>query len=109
MEEIERVAQAMNDKTRILIVAFLLKHGKSCVCELESSLGIFQSRVSRHLKILKDSGFVSDSRDGKLVYYDLNRDGEIQKSFLSKIASMNIPLPNKNIKCEIKDEVEICG
>lgn len=95
---IEKIATAMNDKTRILIVAFLAEHGNSCVCELEASLGIFQSRISRHLKILKDGDFVTDVRDGKWVYYELTCTGEIQQAFLKAIKDGGIELPDKIIK-----------
>jgi len=95
MESIEKIASAMNDKTRILIVAFLAEHGTSCVCELEESLGLFQSRISRHLKILKEGGFVVDSREGKWVHYTLTCKDPIQKAFLITIKKNAPVLPVK--------------
>ena len=47
---------ALNDETRIKILRFINTHGKCCVCDLENSFDMIQSRLSRHLKILKEAG-----------------------------------------------------
>jgi ArsR family transcriptional regulator len=44
------------------------------VCELQGSLAAAQSRLSFHLKALKDAGLVTDRREGRWVHYALNRD-----------------------------------
>jgi ArsR family transcriptional regulator len=75
LPDIGRVAQrfhALSDETRLEIVR-LLSHGERCVCELQGVLGAAQSRLSFHLKTLKDAGLVSDRREGRWVYYALNR------------------------------------
>src|SRR6266699_465482 len=64
---------ALSDETRLEIVR-LLSHGERCVCELQGALDAAQSRLSFHLKTLKDAGLVTDRRDGRWVYYALNRD-----------------------------------
>src|SRR2546421_4749623 len=64
---------ALSDETRLEIVR-LLSHGERCVCELQNVLDAAQSRLSFHLKTLKDAGVVSDRRDGRWVYYALNHD-----------------------------------
>ena len=68
-----RVFHALSDETRLEIVR-LLSHGERCVCELQGALDAAQSRLSFHLKTLKDAGVVSDRREGRWVYYALNRD-----------------------------------
>src|SRR5213082_1147591 len=68
-----RAFQALSDETRLEIVR-LLSHGERCVCELQGALEAAQSRLSFHLKTLKDAGLVSDRRQGRWVYYALNRD-----------------------------------
>jgi ArsR family transcriptional regulator len=52
----------------------LLSHGERCVCELQEALAAAQSRLSFHLGVLKDAGVVTDRREGRWVYYALNRD-----------------------------------
>ena len=64
---------ALSDETRVQILE-MLSHGERCVCELMSSVDAAQSRLSFHLKTLKDAGLVTDRRDGRWVHYTLNRD-----------------------------------
>ncbi len=64
---------ALSDETRLEIVR-LLSHGERCVCELQDALDAAQSRLSFHLKTLKDAGLVTDRREGRWVYYALSRD-----------------------------------
>ncbi len=68
-----RLFHALSDETRLEIVR-LLSHGERCVCELQNVLDAAQSRLSFHLKTLKDAGLVSDRREGRWIYYALNRD-----------------------------------
>ncbi len=102
MSEFLKSISALNDETRVLILKFLLTYGKSCVCELESSLEMIQSRLSRHLKILKEAGFLEVNREGVWAYYYISPQSELQKNFLNEIENLNISLPKKVEACEIK-------
>ena len=73
MTHAARWFHALSDETRLQIVA-MLSHGERCVCELTGSLDAAQSRLSFHLRTLKDAGLVSDRKEGRWVYYSLNRD-----------------------------------
>jgi len=64
---------ALSDETRLEIVE-LLSHRERCVCELQDNLDAAQSRLSFHLKTLKDAGLVTDRREGRWIYYQLNRE-----------------------------------
>ena len=64
---------ALSDETRLRIVE-MLSHGERCVCDLQDAVDAAQSRLSFHLKVLKDSGLVTDRREGRWMYYALNRD-----------------------------------
>ena len=64
---------ALSDETRLDIIE-LLGGGERCVCELQDTLDAAQSRLSFHLRVLKDAGIVSDRREGRWSYYELNRD-----------------------------------
>lgn len=70
MGQLARVFHALSDETRLCIIA-MLGPGERCVCELTESLGAGQSRLSFHLKTLKDAGLVQDRREGRWVYYSL--------------------------------------
>ncbi|MEX2154570.1 MAG: metalloregulator ArsR/SmtB family transcription factor [Gemmatimonadaceae bacterium] len=71
---------ALSDETRLEIVQ-RLRSGERCVCDLTDLLEAAQSRLSFHLKVLKDAGLVVDRRDGRWVHYSLNREafGEVQE------------------------------
>jgi ArsR family transcriptional regulator len=62
---------ALSDETRLQIIE-LLRKGESCVCELTDSLDAAQSRLSFHLRVLRDAGIVRDRKDGRWVYYELD-------------------------------------
>ena len=62
---------ALSDETRVQIVE-MLSHKERCVCELEQVLDVAQSRLSFHLKVLKDAGLLADRREGRWMYYTLN-------------------------------------
>ncbi len=61
---------ALSDTTRLSILA-MLRRGERCVCELQDELDAAQSRLSFHLKVLKNAGLVTDRRDGRWSYYRL--------------------------------------
>jgi ArsR family transcriptional regulator len=60
--------KALGDKTRLRIIGLLLVK-ELCVCEIMDVLGMSQSRISRHLKILRHAGFIEEERRGKWVFY----------------------------------------
>lgn len=64
---------ALSDPTRLRILE-LLVDGERCVCELTDALDAAQSRLSFHLRTLKEAGLVRDRRDGRWVYYTLETD-----------------------------------
>ena len=72
-ERIARWFHALADETRLGIVD-RLRAGERCVCDLTGDLEASQSRLSFHLKTLKDAGIVTDRREGRWVYYALNGD-----------------------------------
>jgi ArsR family transcriptional regulator, arsenate/arsenite/antimonite-responsive transcriptional repressor len=64
---------ALSDSTRLSILQ-RLRFGERCVCDLTDALDAAQSRLSFHLKVLKDADLVSDRREGRWMYYTLNPD-----------------------------------
>ena len=61
---------ALSDETRLQLLELLME-GEQCVCDLTDALKTGQSRLSFHLRALKDAGLVTDRRDGRWVYYAL--------------------------------------
>src|SRR6478735_10721550 len=59
---------ALSDATRLGILD-MLRDGERCVCELQDELDAAQSRLSFHLRVLKEAGLIADRRDGRWSYY----------------------------------------
>jgi ArsR family transcriptional regulator len=68
-----RLFHALADETRLRIVE-CLRDCEQCVCDLTETLKTGQSRLSFHLKILKEAGILIDRREGRWMYYALNPD-----------------------------------
>src|ERR1700675_3774268 len=66
-----RLFHALSDEARLAVLE-LLGDGEHCVCELTSALDVAQSRLSFHLKVLKDAGLITDRRDGRWMYYTMS-------------------------------------
>jgi ArsR family transcriptional regulator len=66
-----RLFHALSDRTRLSILQ-RLRLGERCVCDLTDAMDAAQSRLSFHLKVLKDAGLVTDRRQGRWMYYTLN-------------------------------------
>lgn len=65
--------KVLSVETRIKIIE-LLKAGPLSVSTITEALGISQSAVSQHLRILKQAGLVADERKGYHIFYSLNKD-----------------------------------
>ena len=67
-DQLQRVFRTFSDPTRVRILA-LLEREELAVQEIMTVLGMAQSRVSRHLAILREAGLLEDRRDGTFVFY----------------------------------------
>lgn len=65
-----RLFHALSDATRLGILD-MLRDGEQCVCDLQAGLDAAQSRLSFHLKVLKEAGLVTDRKDGRWSYYSI--------------------------------------
>jgi ArsR family transcriptional regulator len=94
---------AINDETRIKILNFINTNGKVCVCDIENSFNMIQSRVSRHLKILKDAGFLKVERDGRWAYYSIRVPlDRFRQSVLEEISFLSFEIPPLYSSCQTK-------
>lgn len=75
------LCHALSDETRVAVVE-MLADGERCVCELQDALDAAQSRLSFHLRVLKDAGLVSDRKQGRWSYYSLDADALAELSGL---------------------------
>jgi len=91
---------SINDETRLRILHFIDINGKVCVCDIETSFDMIQSRISRHLKILKEAGFLKVRRDGRWAYYSIRSPlDNFRQSILKEISYLNMDIPKLKKEC----------
>lgn len=91
---------AINDETRLKILHFIDVNGKVCVCDIENSFEMIQSRISRHLKILKEAGFLRVQREGRWAYYSIRTPlDKFRQSILQEISYLNMDVPSLKKSC----------
>lgn len=62
--------KALSDPNRVGMIK-LLQRRVMCVCEMQAALGLAQSTVSKHLRILEEAGLVTYFKEGSWVNYRL--------------------------------------
>lgn len=83
--------QAVADATRIRILRVLVDHKEeACLCELTDSLLEPQYNLSRHLKVLRQAGLLTASKEGRWVYHGL----VMGSKHISKLYSLIASLPD---------------
>jgi ArsR family transcriptional regulator len=65
--------RALADPLRLRVIE-ALGSGERCVCDLTGELGLAQSKLSFHLKVLKEAGLLADRQEGRWIYYRLRRE-----------------------------------
>lgn len=68
----QEILTAISDPTRRAALAIIWDGGEHCVCELMARLDASQSRMSRHMKVLREAGIVTDRRDAQWVRFQRN-------------------------------------
>ncbi|MBZ4022925.1 transcriptional regulator [Rhodobacter sp. TJ_12] len=68
------VLAALAEPTRLGAMRLLADGSEHCVCELMQKAGATQSRMSRHMQVLRQAGLVLDRRDAQWVRYRRNPD-----------------------------------
>ncbi len=92
MKEAAALFKILSVDKRIEIVELLKKKPMS-VNGLADKLGITQSAVSQHLRVLKAAGLVRDKRKGYWIYYSLNKDAlERCRRRLNRICTCGCPV-----------------
>lgn len=94
-----RLFHALSDATRLSILN-RLRLSERCVCELTDALDASQSRLSFHLRVLKDAGLVTDRKEGRWMYYTLNPEALAEMTeVLETLASEPSPAERKADCC----------
>ena len=88
---------ALSDPTRLAVLQ-LLRDGERCVCELQAEIDAAQSRLSFHLKVLKDAGLVRDRKEGRWSYYSLSPNTLGEAHDLVRTLATERPAPGRSLR-----------
>ena len=81
------------DENRLRILE-MLRGGEKCACVLIEQLGIAQSALSYHMKILVESGIVQSTQQGKWTHYRISEQGSTRAMrMLSELTALEFPAP----------------
>ncbi|MDD5358735.1 MAG: metalloregulator ArsR/SmtB family transcription factor [Sulfurovaceae bacterium] len=102
MDNFLQTVGSVNDETRVKILRFINENGEVCVCDIENSFDMIQSRISRHLKILKDGGFLRVERRGVWAYYSIRSPLDIfRQSILKELEHLDLKIPKLAKGCSV--------
>lgn len=102
MEIFLKTIGAVYDETRLKILRFIVENGEVCVCDIENSFNMIQSRVSRHLKILKEGGFLKVDRRGRWAYYSIRTPlDQFRQSLLKELQYLDLEIPPHKSSCTL--------
>jgi ArsR family transcriptional regulator len=89
----ENIFQALSDPTRIRIIRLLVdSKNEACLCEMAESLGEPEYKLSRHVKVLRQTGLLSAEKDGRWIYHRLVTDAASLRplyKFVQNLADTN--------------------
>ena len=70
-EQIAHTFKALGDPTRIRLLSLIAagEDGEACICDLTEPVGLSQSTVSHHMKLLVDAGLATREQRGRWAYY----------------------------------------
>lgn len=76
--------KALSEETRLRILK-LLEHRELCVCHIVAALDMVQPKVSFHLNVLKEAGFLKDRKAGRWTYYRLDESDSFKRFLLLSV------------------------
>ena len=99
MADIVKMLKALSDENRFTIFNIVLK-GETCACELLKELDIAQPTLSRHMKVLVDSGLISARKDAQWMRYSVNREALSELvGYFGSINADEIPMVKPSCGC----------
>ncbi len=69
--------KALSDDTRQKILEMLME-GEKCVSDIVDAFSMSQPTISHHLNVLKQFKLVTNRKEGKQVFYSINRDNVVE-------------------------------
>lgn len=113
LKERTKIFKALSDPNRLRILK-MLQTKYLCVCEITSVLNLATSTVSKHLSILRDSGFIIERKDGRWVNFEINPTPSDQR-VTAILSSLDFWISDDEViiadreKVKTVDRYEVCG
>lgn len=111
MHTVSQLLKSLSDETRLRIINLIFER-ELCVCDIMESLVISQTKASRHLGILRNSGLVQDRKSAQWVYYSIPEERKLiflkslvfeglrsEKTYIDDLSNLNLWLEKKSISC----------
>ena len=96
MYDTVKMLKAIADGNRFRIFNLLMDNGETCACELLKDFNISQPTLSRHMKVMVDSGLVSARKDAQWMKYSVNQDAlKVLRDALSGTVPGDVPVMRK--------------
>jgi len=101
-EELRRIFYALSDDIRLEIISMLLKEEEICVCSFMKHFNTSQPNISFHLRILKDASLLKARKQGKWVYYSINKENQVLE-LLKDIIIESVNIGIEDLSCSIEE------
>ena len=99
--------KVLADETRLRCLAIIFEHREVCVCELIHALKLPQSKISRHLSIMKLNNIVNQRRQGQWVLYSMHPELSAFKKSIIQTTIKELKKQDRFIK-DNKKLIEMC-
>ena len=73
VEQSRQMLKALSDPIRLEVI-HALAQGERCVCDLTGDLNLTQSKLSFHIRVLREAGLLKDRQSVRWIYYRLQPD-----------------------------------
>jgi DNA-binding transcriptional ArsR family regulator len=70
--DLAQLFRLLGDPTRVRILFALLEAGELCVCDIATTVGTTDTKVSQAMRLLRGAGVVRNRRDGRNIFYRLD-------------------------------------
>ena len=105
MDPINTVLGVLAEPTRRQALGLLWPGRELCVCDLMSILDVTQSRMSRHMRVLKMAGLVLDRRDAQWVRY--RRNPEVPRAIVRIVDSVLRAMTEESRRVPLRQTSEV--
>lgn len=86
MDDVLALFKAFSDRNRLRVVAALMEFEELCVCQILELLQVSGATASRHLSLLVQAGLLTSRKEGRWIFYRLQRGADRHQPLLQWLA-----------------------